>query len=83
MAAAGGNDPVRITFLGGLGEIGRNCAAIETKGRIVLLDCGQMFAGDAWIVIARVDCFESGITSSPGIALETTSTGWISHSGPS
>ncbi len=39
-------EPVRITFLGGLGEIGRNCAAIETKGRVVVLDCGQMFAGD-------------------------------------
>ncbi len=38
--------PVRITFLGGLGQIGRNCAAIETDGRIVVLDCGQMFAGD-------------------------------------
>ena len=38
--------PVRITFLGGLGQIGRNCAAIETEGRIVVLDCGQMFAGD-------------------------------------
>ncbi len=38
--------PVNITFLGGLGEIGRNCAAIETEGRILLLDCGQMFAGD-------------------------------------
>lgn len=38
--------PVTITFLGGLGEIGRNCAAIETEGRIVVLDCGQMFGGD-------------------------------------
>jgi ribonuclease J len=36
-------DPVRITFLGGLGEIGRNCAAIEVEGRIMLLDCGLMF----------------------------------------
>ncbi len=35
--------PVRITFLGGLGEIGRNCAAFELDGRIVLLDCGLMF----------------------------------------
>lgn len=34
---------VRITFLGGLGEIGRNCAAIEIDGRIMLLDCGLMF----------------------------------------
>ncbi len=44
--ATSGSDPVRITFLGGLGEIGRNCAALETRGRIVVLDCGQMFAGD-------------------------------------
>ncbi len=36
-------EPVRITFLGGLGEIGRNCAAIEQDGRILILDCGLMF----------------------------------------
>ncbi|MEZ5141288.1 MAG: ribonuclease J [Acidimicrobiales bacterium] len=36
-------EPVRITFLGGLGEIGRNCAAFEVEGRILLLDCGLMF----------------------------------------
>jgi ribonuclease J len=35
--------PVRITFLGGLGEIGRNCACIEVEGRILLLDVGLMF----------------------------------------
>ena len=35
--------PVSVTFLGGLGEIGRNCAAIEVEGRIMLLDCGLMF----------------------------------------
>jgi ribonuclease J len=34
---------VRIVFLGGLGEIGRNCACIEVEGRIMLLDCGLMF----------------------------------------
>src|SRR6478609_10030994 len=37
------SEPVRITFLGGLGEIGRNCACIEVDGRIMLLDCGLMF----------------------------------------
>ena len=37
--------PVAVTFLGGLGEIGRNCAVIETGGRRVLLDCGRMFGG--------------------------------------
>jgi ribonuclease J len=36
-------DPVRVTFLGGLGEIGRNCACIEVDGRILLLDVGLMF----------------------------------------
>jgi ribonuclease J len=36
-------EEVRITFLGGLGEIGRNCACIEVGGRIMLLDCGLMF----------------------------------------
>jgi ribonuclease J len=35
--------PVRITFLGGLGEIGRNCACIEVDGRILVLDVGIMF----------------------------------------
>ncbi len=36
-------DAVRIVFLGGLGEIGRNCASVEVDGRIMLLDCGLMF----------------------------------------
>jgi ribonuclease J len=36
-------EPVRITFLGGLGEIGRNCACLELEGSILLLDCGLMF----------------------------------------
>ncbi len=37
------HNPVKITFLGGLGEIGRNCACIEVDGRILLLDVGLMF----------------------------------------
>lgn len=37
---------VTITFLGGLGQIGRNCAALESNGRIVILDCGQLFPDD-------------------------------------
>jgi len=35
--------PVRIVFLGGLGEIGRNCACIEVNNRIIVLDVGIMF----------------------------------------
>ena len=38
--------PVHLTFFGGLGEIGRNCAALEVHGRIVMLDCGQLFPDD-------------------------------------
>jgi ribonuclease J len=35
--------PVRIVFLGGLGEIGRNCFCLEVEGRILVVDCGLMF----------------------------------------
>ena len=35
--------PVRVIFLGGLGEIGRNCACIEVEGRLIVLDVGIMF----------------------------------------
>jgi ribonuclease J len=34
---------VRVVFLGGLGEIGRNCMAIEQEGKVLLIDCGLMF----------------------------------------
>ena len=39
-------EPVRIVFLGGLGEIGRNCACVEVGGRIMILDCGLLFPDD-------------------------------------
>ncbi len=35
--------PVHITFLGGLGEIGRNCAVLEIEESLLLIDCGLMF----------------------------------------
>ncbi len=34
---------VKVAFLGGLGEIGRNCALIEQDGKLVVLDCGVLF----------------------------------------
>ncbi len=37
---------VRVVFLGGLGEIGRNCACIEVDGRVLVLDVGLMFPRD-------------------------------------
>lgn len=36
-------DAVRVVFLGGLGEIGRNCCCIEINGRIMIVDVGLMF----------------------------------------
>ena len=40
-------ESVRVVFLGGLGEIGRNCMAIEQgsgdRRSILLIDCGLMF----------------------------------------
>ena len=37
------SSPVRIVFLGGLGEIGRNCFCLEVEDRILVVDCGIMF----------------------------------------
>src|SRR5215831_7538232 len=37
------DSPVRIVFLGGLGEIGRNCFCLEVDDRILVVDCGIMF----------------------------------------
>jgi ribonuclease J len=34
---------VSVAFLGGLGEVGRNCAVLEVEGRLALIDCGLMF----------------------------------------
>jgi len=38
--------PVRILPLGGLGEIGMNCMAVESDGRIAIVDCGVLFPGE-------------------------------------
>ena len=37
------SESVRIVFLGGLGEIGRNCFCIEVDDRLLVVDCGLMF----------------------------------------
>ena len=38
-----GAPTVRIAFLGGLGEIGRNCMVVEQEEKLLLIDCGLMF----------------------------------------
>jgi ribonuclease J len=37
------DERARIVFLGGLGEIGRNCFCLEVEARILVVDCGLMF----------------------------------------
>ena len=39
------SDIVRFVPLGGLGEIGMNCMAVETAGRRIVIDCGLAFDG--------------------------------------
>ena len=34
---------MKIYFLGGLGEIGRNCMVIEQSDQLLIIDCGLMF----------------------------------------
>ena len=34
---------VNITFLGGLGDVGRNCTCVEADGKLLLIDFGVMF----------------------------------------
>ena len=36
-------DTMRVIPLGGLGDIGRNMAALEYAGRLLLIDCGVLF----------------------------------------
>lgn len=38
-----GRSTVRVGFLGGQGEIGKNCIFLEHAGQIILLDCGMTF----------------------------------------
>lgn len=37
------SSPVRVSFLGGLGDIGRNCMVVEQDDAMLLIDCGLMF----------------------------------------
>ncbi len=37
---------LRFVALGGLGEIGRNMAVLETAGRLLVIDCGVLFPED-------------------------------------
>ena len=42
----GKNSAVKIIFLGGVGEIGKNITAIEYEDDIIVVDCGLTFPGE-------------------------------------
>lgn len=42
----GTNNKVKLTFLGGVGEIGKNMTAIEYENEILVIDAGLTFPGD-------------------------------------
>ncbi|CAN5633054.1 ribonuclease J [soil metagenome] len=46
--------PVRLLFLGGLGEIGRNMFAVEAEGRILVIDCGLSFPNEEMLGVDLV-----------------------------
>ena len=37
------NEKVKITFLGGINEVGKNITAFEYKNEMILVDCGMTF----------------------------------------
>ncbi|MEX1208417.1 MAG: ribonuclease J [Acidimicrobiia bacterium] len=60
---------VSVSFLGGLGNIGRNCAVLEIDGKLALIDCGLMFPDEHMLgvdlvlpdlapIVARADDLE-------------------------
>ncbi|WP_010534014.1 ribonuclease J [Brachybacterium squillarum] len=40
-------DTMRITPLGGLGDVGRNMTVLEYNGRLLIVDCGVLFPEDS------------------------------------
>ncbi len=39
-------DGLRVVALGGLGEVGRNMAVLEHRGKLLIIDCGVLFPED-------------------------------------
>ena len=37
---------LKLSFLGGVGEVGKNMTAIEYKNQIIVIDCGVMFPSE-------------------------------------
>ncbi len=54
LLAKAGTPGVRIVFLGGLGEIGKNMMALESGNDIIILDCGVGFPTDEMLGVDLV-----------------------------
>ena len=65
--------PVKISFLGGLNEIGKNITLIECEGDIVIVDCGMAFPdGDMLgvdLVIPDFSYIEQNVDKVRGIVI--------------
>jgi ribonuclease J len=51
---SGSASPVRVIFLGGLGEVGRNMIAVEVDERILIIDAGLSFPNDEMLGVDLV-----------------------------
>ncbi|MDQ3955717.1 MAG: ribonuclease J [Actinomycetota bacterium] len=47
-------NPTRVVFLGGLGEVGRNMMAVESEGRVLVIDAGLSFPTDEMLGVDLV-----------------------------
>jgi ribonuclease J len=46
--------PVRVVFLGGMGEVGRNMLALEAEGRLLVVDAGLSFPNEEMLGVDLV-----------------------------
>ncbi|MEA2507328.1 MAG: ribonuclease [Actinomycetota bacterium] len=54
MSRDGSGPPVRVIFLGGAGEIGRNMLVVESAGRLLVIDAGLSFPNDEMLGVDLV-----------------------------
>jgi ribonuclease J len=48
------SEPTKVIFFGGMGEIGRNMLAVESEGKILVIDCGLSFPTDEMLGVDLV-----------------------------
>ena len=63
-----GAKPVKLIFLGGVGEIGKNMTAIECGDDIIVIDAGAIFPTDE---TPGIDLIVPDIKSIPGVRFDS------------